>query len=46
MTEAVLFVENIHKSFDKNQAVRGISFALKKGEDGIHFTKMVLKSTA
>jgi hypothetical protein len=21
-------------------------FALKKGEDGIHFTKMVLKSTA
>jgi ABC-2 type transport system ATP-binding protein len=32
MSEAVLLVENIHKSFDRNHAVQGISFAIKKGE--------------
>ena len=32
MSEEVLLVENIHKSFDQDHAVQGISFALKKGE--------------
>ena len=32
MSETVLLVENIHKSFDQHHAVQGISFAIKKGE--------------
>jgi len=32
MSETVLLVENIHKSFDQFHAVQGISFVLKKGE--------------
>jgi ABC-2 type transport system ATP-binding protein len=32
MPEAILTVENLHKSFNEHKAVNGISFTIDKGE--------------